>query len=128
MSRRRVSSPQTTQQLWDAIRITSYQRQIPDINRITRYMSRIHGVSEGLLAYLYHRILYLALSYLIMIVFLEQTYPNIFFTDEVRRQLSYCVRDGLIRLVKRVGYKGTKIGVEQESYRLPKPKILVSLW
>ncbi|KAK3923425.1 Zinc finger MYND domain-containing protein 11 [Frankliniella fusca] len=88
MSRRRVSSPQTTQQLWDAIRITSYQRQIPDINRISRYMSRIHGVSE----------------------------------DEVRRQLSYCVRDGLIRLVKRLGYKGTKIGVEQESYRLPKPK------
>ncbi|XP_052122169.1 zinc finger MYND domain-containing protein 11 isoform X2 [Frankliniella occidentalis] len=91
MSRRRVSSPQTTQQLWDAIRITSYQRQIPDVNRISRYMSRIHGVSE----------------------------------DEVRRQLSYCVRDGLIRLVKRLGYKGTKIGVEQESYRLPKPKSMV---
>lgn len=90
MSRRRVSSPQTTQQLWDAIRITSYQRQIPDIGRISRYMSRIHGVSE----------------------------------DEVRRQLSYCVRDGLIRLVKRLGYKGKKMGVEQESYRLPKPKML----
>lgn len=45
--------------------------------------------------------------------------------DEVIRQLSYCVRDGLIRQVKRVGFKGKKIGVEQESYRLPKPKILV---
>jgi len=49
MSRRRVSSPQTTQQIWDAIRITSYQRQIPDLNRIARFMNRIHNVGEGVL-------------------------------------------------------------------------------
>jgi len=46
--------------------------------------------------------------------------------DEVIRQLGYCVRDGLVRHVKRIGYKGAKTGVEQESYRLPKPKVLVS--
>ncbi|KAJ9580569.1 hypothetical protein L9F63_024249, partial [Diploptera punctata] len=33
---------------------------------------------------------------------------------EVRRQLNHCVRDGLIRLIKRIGFKGSKIGVEQE--------------
>lgn len=39
--------------------------------------------------------------------------------DEVRRQLNHCVRDGLVLLIKRVGFKGSKIGVEQEGYRLP---------
>ncbi|XP_021930541.1 zinc finger MYND domain-containing protein 11-like isoform X2 [Zootermopsis nevadensis] len=39
--------------------------------------------------------------------------------DEVRRQLNHCVRDGLVRLIKRMGFKGSKIGVEQEGYRLP---------
>ncbi|XP_071447495.1 zinc finger MYND domain-containing protein 11 [Hetaerina americana] len=89
MSRRRVSCPQITQQLWDAIKITSYQKQLPTVERIGRYMSRVHGISE----------------------------------DEVKRQLMYCVRDGLIRLSKRLGCKGSKIGVPQEGYRLPKDKI-----
>ncbi|XP_068086019.1 zinc finger MYND domain-containing protein 11 isoform X2 [Anabrus simplex] len=85
MSRRRVSCPQITQQLWDAIKIIRCQRQVPNVARISRYMSRVHGISE----------------------------------DEVRRQLNHCVRDGLIRLIKRMGFKGSKIGVEQEGYRLP---------
>ncbi|KAK7791097.1 hypothetical protein R5R35_000516 [Gryllus longicercus] len=89
MTRRRVSCPQTTQQLWDAIKVVRCQRQVPNVTRISRYMSRIHGVKE----------------------------------DEVRRQLNHCVRDGLLRLIKRVGYKGSKIGVEQEGYRLPQDKL-----
>ncbi|XP_046396293.1 zinc finger MYND domain-containing protein 11 [Ischnura elegans] len=89
MSRRRVSCPQITQQLWDAIKITSYQKQLPTVERIGRYMSRVHGINE----------------------------------DEVKRQLMYCVRDGLIRLSKQIGCKGSKIGVPQEGYRLPKDKI-----
>lgn len=89
MTRRRVSCPQTAQQLWDAITVIRCQRQVPNVNRISRYMSRVHGVSE----------------------------------DEVRRQLNHCVRDGLLRLIKRVGYKGSKIGIEQEGYRLPQDKL-----
>ncbi|XP_069700462.1 zinc finger MYND domain-containing protein 11 isoform X2 [Periplaneta americana] len=85
MSRRRLACPQITQHLWDAIKIIRSQRQVPNVSRITRYMSRVHGAKE----------------------------------DEVRRQLNHCVRDGLIRLIKRMGYKGSKIGVEQEGYRLP---------
>jgi hypothetical protein len=44
---------------------------------------------------------------------------SIFHSDEVRRQLNHCVRDGLVRLVKRMGFKGSKIGIEQEGYCLP---------
>jgi hypothetical protein len=47
MSRRRVACPQVTQHLWDAIKIIRSQRQIPNMTRITRYMSRVHGAKEG---------------------------------------------------------------------------------
>lgn len=53
MSRRRVSCPQITQQLWDAIKTIRYQRQVPDIDRISRYMSRVHNVSQGKQSYCY---------------------------------------------------------------------------
>ncbi|XP_075212466.1 zinc finger MYND domain-containing protein 11 [Lycorma delicatula] len=89
MSRRRVSCPQSTQQLWDAIKTIRYQRQVPDIERISRYMMRMHNVSH----------------------------------EEVVRQLGYCVRDGLLEQVKRIGFKGSKIGIEQEGYKLPHEKI-----
>jgi len=48
-----------------------------------------------------------------------------FYSDEVRRQLNHCVRDGLVRLIKRVGFKGSKIGVEQEGYRLPQNMVCI---
>jgi hypothetical protein len=47
ISRRRVSSPLVVQQLWDAIHNICSQRQQPNIERISRYMSRVHGISEG---------------------------------------------------------------------------------
>lgn len=47
MSRRRVACPQITQHLWDAIKVIRIQRQIPNMTRITRYMSRVHGAKEG---------------------------------------------------------------------------------
>ncbi|XP_049770253.1 zinc finger MYND domain-containing protein 11 [Schistocerca cancellata] len=86
MMRRRVSCPQVTQQLWDAIATIRAQRQVPNMDRISRYMSRVHQINE----------------------------------DEVRRQLNHCVRDNLIRMIKRIGCKGSKIGIEQEGYALPK--------
>nr|CAD7567403.1 unnamed protein product [Timema californicum] len=74
MTRRRMSCPQTTHKLWDAIKIIRYQRQIPDQIRISQ---------------------------------------------DVSRHLGHCVRDNLVRLVKRVGFKGSQTGKKQESYRLP---------
>lgn len=47
MSRRRVSCPQMTQQLWDAIKIIRYQRQIPHLDRISKYMTRVHNIGIG---------------------------------------------------------------------------------
>ncbi|XP_039278814.1 zinc finger MYND domain-containing protein 11 [Nilaparvata lugens] len=85
MSRRRVSDPQITQQLWDAIKTIRYQRQVPDIDRIAKYMLKTYNVNH----------------------------------EEVVRQLGYCVRDGLLEQVKRKGFKGSKVGVEQEGYKLP---------
>lgn len=43
--------------------------------------------------------------------------------EEVGRQLNYCVRDGLLVLTKRVGNKGSKVGVETEGYKLPEEKV-----
>lgn len=45
------------------------------------------------------------------------------FTEEVGRQLNYCVRDGLLTLTKRVSNKGSKAGVETEGYKLPEEKV-----
>ena len=44
-------------------------------------------------------------------------------TEDVERQLNYCVRDGLLILTKRVGNKGSKAGVETEGYKLPEEKV-----
>lgn len=41
------------------------------------------------------------------------------------RQLNYCVRDGLLQLTKKIGFKGSKIGIEQEGYKLPKDKVIL---
>lgn len=41
------------------------------------------------------------------------------------RQINYCVRDGLLKVIKKVGSKGSKIGVEQEGYKLPEDKVSV---
>ncbi|CAH0771755.1 unnamed protein product [Bemisia tabaci] len=46
MSRRRISSPEMVQHLWDAVKVIRCQRQIPNIDRITRYMVRVHNTSE----------------------------------------------------------------------------------
>lgn len=89
MSRRRVSCPLTVQQLWDAVKIIRYKRQVPDIERITRYMNRTHNVSD----------------------------------DEVGRQINHCVRDGLLKVIKKIGTKGSKMGLEQEGYKLPEDKL-----
>ena len=51
MSRRRVACPQVTQHLWDAIKIIRSQRQVPNVTRITRYMSRVHNAKEGMSIY-----------------------------------------------------------------------------
>lgn len=48
------------------------------------------------------------------------------FTDEVSRQLNYCIRDGLLKVIKKVGSKGSKVGVQQEGYRLPDEKVSIS--
>ena len=45
--------------------------------------------------------------------------------DEVGRQINYCVRDGLLKVIKKVGSKGSKIGIEQEGYKLPEDKVSI---
>ncbi|XP_060856969.1 zinc finger MYND domain-containing protein 11-like [Metopolophium dirhodum] len=88
ISRRRVSWPLAVQHLWDAVKVIRFQRQVPDIDRITKYMTKVHNMSS----------------------------------EEVERQLNYCVRDGLLILTKKVGIKGSKAGVETKGYKLPEEK------
>lgn len=46
MTRRRVSCPQVTQQLWDAIKNIRNQRQVPTSERVQKYMLKEFGVNE----------------------------------------------------------------------------------
>ncbi|KAL1116398.1 hypothetical protein AAG570_004872 [Ranatra chinensis] len=46
MSRRRMSCPQAVQQLWDAVKVIRYQRQVPSLERIVKYMYRVNTMSE----------------------------------------------------------------------------------
>lgn len=111
MSRRRISCPLAVQQLWDAVKVIRFQRQVPDIERITKYMTKVHNMSSGKTA---------------MVFYLEMNLFELFIlycTEEVGRQLNYCVRDGLLILTKRVGNKGSKAGVETEGYKLPEEKV-----
>lgn len=45
--------------------------------------------------------------------------------DVVKGEIKLALKDELLILVKKVGSKGSKQGIEQESYRLPDPKMLV---
>ncbi|CAI6371186.1 unnamed protein product [Macrosiphum euphorbiae] len=46
ISRRRISCPLAVQQLWDAVTVIRFQRQVPDIDRITKYMTKIYNMSK----------------------------------------------------------------------------------
>lgn len=46
MTRRRVSCPQVTQQLWDAIKSIRNTRQVPTAERIQKIMQKDFGVKE----------------------------------------------------------------------------------
>ncbi|CAL4127213.1 unnamed protein product, partial [Meganyctiphanes norvegica] len=41
--------------------------------------------------------------------------------DEVEKHLDDCANDNLIAVTRKVGQKGSKVGVEQEGFRLPTP-------
>lgn len=46
INRRRMSCPQAVQQLWDAVKVIKYHRQVPTLEKIAKYMSREHSVTE----------------------------------------------------------------------------------
>lgn len=78
-------------------------------------MSRTHGVSEGEILWFWKTVS--AECWL--------TNLQITLSDEVGRQINYCVRDGLLKVIKKVGSKGSKIGIEQEGYKLPEDKVSI---
>ncbi|KAM6376320.1 zinc finger MYND domain-containing protein 11 isoform 7-T9 [Alca torda] len=103
LTKRRQADTKAIQHLWAAIEIIRNQKQIANIDRITKrnklafstmepeneYMSRVHGM-----------------------------HPK-----ETTRQLSLAVKDGLIVETLTVGCKGSKAGIEQEGYWLPGDEI-----
>uniref|UniRef100_A0A0K8T066 SAMD1-like winged helix (WH) domain-containing protein n=1 Tax=Lygus hesperus TaxID=30085 RepID=A0A0K8T066_LYGHE len=46
MYRRRMSSSEVVQQLWDAVKVIRYHRQVPNVDRIVKFMSKIYSVNE----------------------------------------------------------------------------------
>ncbi|XP_069973413.1 zinc finger MYND domain-containing protein 11 isoform X1 [Penaeus vannamei] len=42
-------------------------------------------------------------------------------SDEVEKHLEECASDNLIAVTRKVGQKGSKVGIEQEGFRLPTP-------
>lgn len=47
MNDRRWSCPLAVQQLWDTVTVIRFQRQTPDINRISNYMMKVYNMSSG---------------------------------------------------------------------------------
>ena len=46
MSIRRRTNPAITQRIWDSIKITFHQRNLPTYDRIMRHLARVYGISE----------------------------------------------------------------------------------
>lgn len=136
---RRRSDPLMCQYLWDAITTIRNHKQLPSFDRIRRYMNRTHSMEPGKKEY--NKFKYLLLQfYYIKYIFLitneNKGYTNtvtlfslshfdIIFShiDKVEKHLDECTLDNLIIVSRKVGQKGSKVGVEQEGFRLPTPPV-----
>lgn len=47
MKRSRLSCPMAVQQLWDAVEVIRFQNQVPNIDHIMQYMTKVHNKSPG---------------------------------------------------------------------------------
>ena len=80
----RRTDPQIVRKLWDAIAYIRQQKQISNIERIQRYLSREHDI------------------------------PPV----KVKSYLEQAVRDELIDSYTAVGFKGSRVGLEQEGFKV----------
>ena len=46
MSLRRRTHPEIAQRIWDSIKITVHQRNLPTYDRIMRHLARVYGITE----------------------------------------------------------------------------------
>ncbi|XP_023931028.1 zinc finger MYND domain-containing protein 11 [Lingula anatina] len=83
--KRRQASTIMVQQLWEGIRTIKHHKQVPNMERLARYMEREYD-----------------------------TRPS-----ETANQLHFAVMDELVKSYKAVGKKGSRVGVEQEGFKLP---------
>ncbi|KAH3706116.1 zinc finger MYND domain-containing protein 11-like [Dreissena polymorpha] len=85
--KRRQASVQRVQQMINGIAYIRSQKQLTNLERLSRYMEREHNVTKS----------------------------------ELERQLHYAVLDNLILSYTGVGFKGAKVGIEYEGFRVPEP-------
>ncbi|XP_041367702.1 zinc finger MYND domain-containing protein 11-like isoform X2 [Gigantopelta aegis] len=83
--KRRLTPVITAIQLLDAVIYIRQQKQIPNMERLIRYMQRWHDISE----------------------------------TDTEKHINNAVADGFLRSYTAVGTKGSKIGSEQEGFRIP---------
>ena len=58
-----------------------------------------------------------------MIIIFVICFLCLYFSDEVEKHLEECASDNLIAVTRKVGQKGSKVGIEQEGFRLPTPPV-----
>ena len=46
-TRRRESNPDMVQKLWESIAYIRHQKQIPNLDRIAKYILRVHNIKYG---------------------------------------------------------------------------------
>lgn len=82
---KRRADPVIVQQLWTGISYIRQQKQIPNTERLTKYMQRVHNMKHL----------------------------------EAELHLQNAVDDKLVLSYTAVGFKGSKVGLEQEGFRIP---------
>ncbi|XP_078459923.1 zinc finger MYND domain-containing protein 11 isoform X2 [Lampetra fluviatilis] len=147
LSKRRQSDPQVVQQLWKAIEVIRNQKQIANLDRISKYVLACAAVPMGLgfpvsRSTVGHSSQTKAST---SAFYVEQQasesrmasgwgraagrglegfdtpggHKASMHPKETSRQLGLAVKDGLIVETMTVGCKGSKLGIEQEGYWLP---------
>ena len=101
---RRRASPALVQQLWAAVNAIRGQKQIPNQERIVRYVIRNQELAKPTSSTAASGV------------------PRIMSAEDIAQQLEWAVQDELISAYTTVGTKGSKLGTEQEGYRVPDSK------
>ena len=82
---RRQNDILITQKIWSAITVIRQQKQIPNLERISRHLEREYGMKE----------------------------------EDIAHYLQVATEEEMVQQYTAVGCKGSRVGLEQDGYKLP---------